>query len=183
MKNTMRAMTLAAMTVGWPIAASTAGRLYLRFGFRTTMLIGSAFAVVGAGLLLLSVEHGSVLRLAVPCFVMGLGFGWVASPSVIAAQSSVGWQRRGVATGATIFARSIGSAVGVAAFGAVANTTVRSRLGSEPVDLEHLPADVLGPALDAVWVAAAVVAVFLVATAFVMPRRVEEVVDEARAAA
>ncbi len=172
-------LALAAMTVGWPIAASTAGRLYLRFGFRTTMLIGSAFAVVGAGLLLLSDEHGSVLRLAVPCFVMGLGFGWVASPSVIAAQSSVGWQRRGVATGATIFARSIGSAVGVAAFGAVANTVVRSRLGSEPVDLEHLPADVLGPALDAVWVAAAVVAVFLVATAFVMPREVREVVDPA----
>ncbi len=172
---------LAAMTVGWPIAASTAGRLYLRFGFRATMLIGSVVAVLGASLLLLSDQHGSVVRLAVPCFVMGLGFGWVASPSVIAAQSSVGWQRRGVATGATIFARSIGSAVGVAAFGAVANTAVRSRLGSEPADLESLPPGVLGPALDAVWVAAAVVALVLLLTAFIMPRRVEEVVDEARA--
>ena len=169
---------LAAMTVGWPIAASTAGRLYLRLGFRTTMLIGSVFAVAGAGLLLLSDADRSVLYLAVPCFVLGLGFGWVASPSVIAAQSSVGWRRRGVATGATIFARSIGSAVGVAAFGAVANTAVRSRLGSDPAGLESVPPDVLGPALHVVWVAAAAVTLALVAAAFVMPRHVEEVTDE-----
>jgi EmrB/QacA subfamily drug resistance transporter len=172
-------LALAAMTVGWPIAAASAGRLYLPLGFRTTMLIGSVIAVVGAGLLLLSDAHGSVLLLALPCFVMGLGFGWVASPSVVAAQSSVGWRQRGVATGATIFARSIGSAVGVAAFGAVANTMVQRRMGPAPVDLESLPADVLGPALDAVWVAAAVVTLALLAAAVVMPKRVDEVVDPA----
>ena len=70
-----------------------------------------------------------MLHLAAPNFVMGLGFGYAASPAIIAAQSSVGWQQRGVATSATLFARSVGSAVGVAAFGAIANTVVRSRLG------------------------------------------------------
>jgi EmrB/QacA subfamily drug resistance transporter len=174
---------LAGMTVGWPIAASTSGRLYLRFGYRATMLLGAVVAVVGAGFLLLIDEHSSVLMLALPCFVMGLGFGYVASPSVIAAQSSVGWRQRGVATGATIFARSIGSAIGVAAFGAVANTAVRSRLGSEPSDLGSLPPDVLGPALDAVWVLAAVVALGLVAAALVMPREVHEVTEDAAAPA
>ena len=43
---------LAAMTIGWPIAAATSGRLYLRFGFRSTMLLGSVIALVGAALLL-----------------------------------------------------------------------------------------------------------------------------------
>jgi EmrB/QacA subfamily drug resistance transporter len=172
-------LALAAMTVGWPLAASTAGRLYLRLGFRRTMLVGSAVAIAGSGLLLLSDAQGSVLLLAVPCFVLGLGFGWVASPSVIAAQSSVTWQRRGVATGATIFARSIGSAVGVAAFGAVANTVVRSRPGTDPGDLESLPPEVLAPALDAVWVAAAVIALTLVVAAFVMPSHVEEATEDA----
>ena len=33
---------LAALTIGWPIAASTAGRIFLRIGFRNTALIGSA---------------------------------------------------------------------------------------------------------------------------------------------
>ena len=55
---------LAAMTIGWPIAAATSGRLYLRFGFRTTMLIGSVIALAGAALLLTvdAVELGAAPR-------------------------------------------------------------------------------------------------------------------------
>ena len=168
---------LAAMTIGWPIAAATSGRLYLRFGFRSTMLLGSVIALAGAALLLTVDADSSVLHLAAPNFVMGLGFGYVASPAIVAAQSSVGWARRGVATGATLFARSVGSAVGVAAFGAIANTVVRDRLGSEPTDLESLPPGVLDPAIHAVFVASFAVAVTLVLAAAFMPRRVDEVTD------
>ena len=32
---------LAALTLGWPLAAANAGRLYLTIGFRATMLIGA----------------------------------------------------------------------------------------------------------------------------------------------
>ena len=32
---------LATLTIGWPIAASQSGRLYLRIGFRATALIGA----------------------------------------------------------------------------------------------------------------------------------------------
>ena len=80
---------LAAMTIGWPIAATTSGRLYLRFGFRTTMLIGSVIAVAGAALLLTVDASSSVLHLAAPNFVMGLGFGYVASPAIIAASADL----------------------------------------------------------------------------------------------
>ncbi len=44
---------VAALSVGWPLAASQSGRLYLRVGFRSTALIGSVFVVVGNALLLL----------------------------------------------------------------------------------------------------------------------------------
>jgi len=50
----------------------------------------------------------------------------VASPTLIAAQSSVGWAERGVVTANNLFSRSIGSAVGVAVFGAIANATLGS---------------------------------------------------------
>lgn len=50
----MAGLALAAMTIGWPIAASTAGRLYLSIGFGPTMLLGGVAAVLG-GLLLLTV--------------------------------------------------------------------------------------------------------------------------------
>ena len=53
-------LALAAMTIGWPIAAATAGRLYLTIGFRATLSIGAFFSVAGA-LILLSVD-GEQLR-------------------------------------------------------------------------------------------------------------------------
>jgi hypothetical protein len=46
----------------------------------------------------------------------------LAVPTLIAAQSSVEWNERGVVTGNNMFARSLGSAVGVAVFGAIANS-------------------------------------------------------------
>jgi len=169
---------LAAMTLGWPIAASYAGRLYLTIGFRSTMLIGGVVGLAGAALLVGVDPGSSIVHLAVPCFVMGLGFGLVASPSVIAAQSSVTWQHRGVATGTTMFARSVGSAVGVAMFGAIANGVVTSRLGRTVPDLEHLTPGVLHPAVHAVFVASAVAAIALIAVSAVMSRRVVEPVTD-----
>jgi EmrB/QacA subfamily drug resistance transporter len=165
---------LAAMTLGWPIAASFAGRIYLRVGFRTTMLMGSIIVVLGSGLLLTVGPRSSVLHLAAACFVIGVGLGFSASPSVVAAQSSVDWQTRGVVTGANMFSRSVGSAVGVAVFGAVANGVVAARLGGDHEDLEKLPSDVLAPAIHDVYYGAAVAAVLLVAAVIFMPNRVAE---------
>ncbi|SEC93700.1 drug resistance transporter, EmrB/QacA subfamily [Nocardioides exalbidus] len=163
-------LTLASMTIGWPIAASTSGRFYLGIGFRRTVLMGAAFVVAG-GLLLLRVSADSALcELALPCFVMGIGFGYVASPGVVVAQSSVGWEHRGVATGTNMFARSMGSAVGVAVFGAIVNSRVAGAGTAGTVDLEHLAAGVLAPAIHAVFVCSAVVAFVLLLSGLLMPR-------------
>ena len=61
--------------------------------------------------------------------------GLVATPSLIAAQASVEWHERGVATGTNMFARSIGSAVGAAVLGAVANGVIAAsgRPETDPV--------------------------------------------------
>jgi MFS family permease len=118
-------LALAALTLGWPIAATFSGRLfYLRYGFRPTVLVGMGLVVAGIVLLVVRAHTPQVAVVAVACFVTGLGMGLVASPSLIAAQASVGWADRGVVTGANMFARSIGSAVGVAIFGAVANAVL-----------------------------------------------------------
>ena len=117
---------LATLTIGWPISAALSGRFYLRLGFRTTALIGSVLVIIGAALCTLLGQGSTVLEVAVCCFVVGLGMGLVASPTLIAAQSSVGWAERGVVTANNLFSRSIGSAVGVAVFGAIANATLGS---------------------------------------------------------
>ena len=167
-------LALAAMTLGWPVAASTSGRFYLTIGFRLTLLMGAALAVAGGALLLPVDADSSIWALALPCFVMGLGFGFVASPAVVAAQSTVSWQHRGVVTGATMFSRSVGSALGVAVLGAIANSEIRSQLGSSVTQLERVAADVLEPALHDVFLASAGLAVTLVVIGAFMPKRVEE---------
>ena len=78
--------------------------------------------VVGAvGLVVASTAPVGARAWGSPASSIGAGLGLVASPSLIAAQSSVGWNERGVVTGANLFSRSMGSAVGVAALGALVN--------------------------------------------------------------
>lgn len=120
-------LAVAALTLGWPIAASNAGRLYLRFGFRPTVLLGAVVALGSAVLLFLVAPTTSVWLVALSCLLIGVGLGLSATPALIAAQSSVGYAERGVVTGANLFSRSIGSAVGVAIFGAVANAVLAGR--------------------------------------------------------
>jgi EmrB/QacA subfamily drug resistance transporter len=126
---------LAALTVGWPLAATFAGRIYIRIGFRDTALIGSSIVLVGAVLCALLPEHAHVWQAGAACFVVGLGLGLTASPTLVAAQSVVGWDRRGVVTGTNMFSRSMGSAVGAAVFGAIANATLADRFAHPPADL------------------------------------------------
>jgi len=143
-------LAVAALTVGWPISASQSGRLYLRIGFRPTALIGLGLASVGSLALWLTSSRPNVWATAASCFVVGLGLGLVATPTLIAAQASVPWNERAVVTGSNMFMRSVGSAVGVAIFGAIANGTIARnggeasseaiRLGSAAVFLATLAA-------------------------------------------
>jgi EmrB/QacA subfamily drug resistance transporter len=134
---------LAALTMGWPIAAGLSGRVYLRIGFRNTAFIGIAFASAGAVLATLLTARSPVWHVAGAMFVIGLGMGLVGSPVIVAVQSVVGWDRRGVVTGTNMFCRSMGSALGAAAFGAIANSTLAHRYA-------HPPRGLAGPLPDGV---------------------------------
>lgn len=135
---------VAALTVGWPISASLAGKIYLRIGFRDTALIGSVFIIAGGVLVALLDAGSSLWAAAFAAFVLGIGLGLAASPTLVAIQSVVGWDRRGVVTATNLFSRSLGSAVGAAVFGAIANATLASRFASPPAGVGPLP-----PSVDA----------------------------------
>jgi EmrB/QacA subfamily drug resistance transporter len=123
-------LAVAALTIGWPISASQSGRLYLRIGFRPTALTGLALASIGATALWITSARPNIWSAAISCFVVGLGLGLVATPTLIAAQASVPWSERGVVTGSNMFMRSMGSAVGVAIFGAIGNSIIASSGGT-----------------------------------------------------
>jgi EmrB/QacA subfamily drug resistance transporter len=163
---------LAALTLGWPLAASVAGRIFLKIGFRRTAMIGAVVIIIGAALLDLLSEQSSVWHVAATCFVIGIGMGLVASPTLIAAQSAVEWERRGVVTGTNVFARSMGSALGIAVFGAIANASLSQRIGGHiSSTTTAIPVNVLEPAVHNVFLAAAVVAVLLAVAVLIMPHR------------
>ena len=163
-------LALAAMTIGWPIAASNAGRVYLAIGFRNCSLIGSGIALVGAVILLFLGAGSSIWTVAGGSFVVGLGLGFVAAPTLISAQSSVEWTERGVVTGINMFARSIGSAVGVAIFGAVVNASLGIRVGSQAVSPDSVEPGRLADALHPVFIGATIAAVLLIACVAILPR-------------
>jgi MFS family permease len=152
---------LAMLTIGWPVTASQSGRVYLRVGFRATAAAGSAVVVAGTAAVLLVTLRPAVVAVGAACFAVGAGLGFVAAPTLIAAQATVGWAQRGVVTAANMFSRSIGSAVGVALFGAVANATLRSTGATVP-GLTHAARHVFG--------AVVVFAVAMGAAVLLMPR-------------
>lgn len=168
-------LALAALTIGWPISASLSGRFYLRLGFRPTVLIGMGVAVLGTTALTLTTPTPSIALVALSCFVVGLGLGLAVTPSLIAAQSSVQWNERGVVTGVNLFARAIGSAVGVAVFGAIANGVI-TRAGAGERD-----PGTIALASGIVFAAVCVCAVLTLAAAALMPRAMVHDVEIAKA--
>lgn len=140
-------LVLGVLTLGWPISAWQSGRLYLRIGFRDTALIGVALTLVGTGLAALLPDSARLWQVAGAMLVTGLGMGLCSSPLVVAVQSVVGWDRRGVVTATTMFSRALGSAIGAALFGAIANTVLARRFEQAPAALRpQLPDDVDGTA-------------------------------------
>jgi len=155
-------IAVAALTLGWPLAAANSGRVYMRWGFRTTILAGSAIALLGTIALAATGPYPNPFTVAVVAFVIGFGLGWTAAPTLIAAQASVDWDERGVVTGVNVFARSAGSAVGVAIFGAIANNVINAGLG------EHDYATIVS-ASTWVFVAVAVMAALMCVASLRMP--------------
>jgi EmrB/QacA subfamily drug resistance transporter len=110
------------------------GIMAQRLGSRLRLLlIAGALAVGGsfAYLVTLTVDSG-YLDGIVPAFVMrGLGIGLVMSASSLAVMSAVPVARSGLASGTLTMARQVGTAVGVALFGAVFLQHIRSDLPNE----------------------------------------------------
>jgi EmrB/QacA subfamily drug resistance transporter len=137
-------LALCGYSLGWSLAAAVAPKLYLRFDFRATALLGGVFMVAGCLIFVTFVHEDSRLwRVAVATVVTGIGLGFSSTGIIVGIQSVVGWSRRGVVTGTNLFMRSIGSAVGVAVLGSIANTTLAHRFDDPPPSLRgKLPSSV-----------------------------------------
>ncbi|MEI9964121.1 MAG: hypothetical protein WDM92_04875 [Caulobacteraceae bacterium] len=130
-------LTLTAMAVGWPIAATLSARLFLPwFGMRATLRGGAVTMLVGAAALPFVNPSNGVWLSSAGSLLMGAGMGMMSYTAVLLLQASVGWEQRGAATASNVFARLLGNTLGAAVMGAILNlglSLAGARVSSERV--------------------------------------------------
>lgn len=128
--------TLTTMSIGWPIASTIAGRLLLKIGYRTTSLIGGIFLIVGAIFFIILPTLQQTYLAAIGSFFIGIGMGMTSTAFIVAIQTTVKWEIRGIATATNMFMRTIGSALGAALLGGVLNNQIMRNI--EAAQLEDV---------------------------------------------
>ncbi|WP_328508179.1 MFS transporter [Streptomyces sp. NBC_00391] len=154
---------VSVWTLTWPLSAALSQHVYRRVGFRNTSILG----ITAAALVLFSFAFlpypGEPWQPTLLMLLLGAALGLFQLPLIIGVQSSVEWEERGTATASILFCRQTGQTLGAAAFGAVANGVLASRLGGSG-NLDAIAHDLgSGPASEPVRraVADAVHAVYL----------------------
>jgi len=115
--------------VGVTAATFGIGRLIARTGrYKPFPIIGTF--VAGLGMVAIAQIDGNTryLFLVVPMIMMGFGSASIFSSTSIASQNGVEFHDLGVATATVMFFRSLGGSLGLAIFGTILNSTIRSEI-------------------------------------------------------
>jgi EmrB/QacA subfamily drug resistance transporter len=129
---------LTAMSVGWPVGATIFGWLVNRSSYRAMAAVCGAALLVGSCALAAMEPTRGPFWAGCGAFVVGLGMGFGNTAFVVAAQTSVAWNRRGVAVSMGLFMRMLGQALGAALFGGIFNAAMATRLPGAADVVEHL---------------------------------------------
>ena len=130
--------TLAAMTLGWPLAAPVAARLLVTHGTRLASRFGGASLLLGAVAIALFGGQG-VAAAAGGSFLVGVGLGFISPTCIIGIQSCVGWQQRGIATATNLLMRIMGNALGAAIFGGLLNWSLQRYIAARDLQASISP--------------------------------------------
>ena len=128
---------LSAMVLGWPLAATIAPRLWMRFGVRPILRAGGALIPLGAMAFVILEADGSPVVAGFGSAIVGFGMGLLSGTSIVLIQEIVDWSERGSVTASYLFARSLGSTFGATVFGAVLNYGL-ARSGAGAVTSDEL---------------------------------------------
>ncbi|MBO0804398.1 MAG: MFS transporter [Nocardiopsaceae bacterium] len=137
-------LMLLAMSVPVPVMAPLAGRATARRGPVPVLVAGAAIAGTGQLCLLLAGASSPYALLFPSLFGVGVGIGIFVSPVVAMSIRAVPPERSGLASGINNTARQVGTALGVAVFGAAAGSPA---LTSHFITAMH----VLGAAAALAW--------------------------------
>jgi MFS family permease len=123
---------IAPLFLSWAVSVAVAAQVVGRLGFRRTAVAGSILITTGTFAVALGTIWPAAARmlLAVGMVVIGLGMGPTSLSYILAVQHAVAWGRRGAATGAVIFFRTMGGSLWVGILGASLAFTLAQRLAT-----------------------------------------------------
>jgi len=124
---TMSGLQLLPLMVGVLTASIGSGRIITKLGrYKMFPIIGLVLTSLGFLLMSFIKAETPYLGLAGAMIVVGLGMGCIMQVLVLAIQNSVDYADLGVGTSSNTFFRSMGSAIGVAVFGALVTNQLTS---------------------------------------------------------
>lgn len=133
-KATQAGQVITPLFLAWSISVAVAAKVVVRLGFRKTAVAGSVLIATGTTCLTLGTvwpERSPVLFL-VGNVIVGLGMGPTSLSYILGVQNVVEWGRRGAATAASMFFRTMGGALGVGMLGASLGFELVRKLASWP---------------------------------------------------
>jgi multidrug resistance protein len=179
-------LTIMSMSATSPIGAVVAGQIMLRSSYRVTASIGGIFYIAGTVMMAMLGATSGPSWVVVSGTLIGIGLGLNNNTYMVAIQAESSWSTRGIATGAFIFSRIFGQALGAAAFGGILNLGLARYLQGEgdlltriltPEQRATLPADTLAPlmqefshSLHIVFMILAALAVATLAIGYMLPK-------------
>jgi EmrB/QacA subfamily drug resistance transporter len=130
MKNTpiIAGFALAFMSMGWVTAATIAGKIMFKFGFRRTAIVGGIWTLIGSIFFVTLLPERGWLWAGVGSLLIGIGMGLARTVFIVGIQSSVEWEMRGVATASNMFMNILGNTIGAAILGGILNMKLTNYL-------------------------------------------------------
>jgi MFS family permease len=136
---TTAGVSLMTMSGGWSLGGLAAGQLVNRFGFWRLAVLG--MAVMTAGYVALALGPGADWDVLMTIGgAIGVGMGLSTVTLIVAVQTLIRVEQRGVATSAVLFFRNVGATLGVAAMGAVLTARLGLRASALGEGMRTLPA-------------------------------------------
>jgi EmrB/QacA subfamily drug resistance transporter len=110
---------MTPFSVAWPLASIVAGLSIGKVDTRVSVRTGMTLVAAGSAMALLAAPGDSRAVLLVAVTFVGTGMGLTSTPLLIALQSAVSWETRGIATAAFSFCRTLGGTLGMVLAGAI----------------------------------------------------------------
>jgi EmrB/QacA subfamily drug resistance transporter len=135
---------LVPMMAGVLVGSTYGGRLITRTGrYKAFPIVGGAMCIAGIGMLAMIDIDTSRTFVSVGMCILGLGIGTASPVMTLAVQNIAARRDMGAATSAVNFFRSLGSAFGVAIFGAVQSAKLHSVLAARLPDASAVGDNIL----------------------------------------